>query len=225
MATAFDVFFNHGIAFNTTGLDYVDLTTMQCVSKTFQIYSNEYISKHEEDLLNKAIKPRVNNLSNKIQPHSLNFKKILQFVVPLDRHCNKSSKKIIQLVNDSFNDVSLYLKDKKCSYFIDNIPSIQEQKNTIKMLSSINTDNIEKNMFFIYLTFIYVSEIRKIFSGPDIKNRKICILASRTVRISICNSINRVFEEMNNSIIFYPLSFLNKFKHNIGVVRSSISRL
>jgi hypothetical protein len=225
MATAFDVFFNHGIAFNTTGLDYVDLTTMQCVSKTFHIYSNEYIFKHEEDLLNKAMKPRVNNLSNKIQPHSLNFKRILQFVVPLDRHCHKNDKKIIQLVNNSFNDVSLYLEKKRCSYFIDNIPSREEQGNTIKMLSSISTNNIEKNMFFIYLTFIYVSEIRKIFSGPDIKNRKVCVLASRTVRKSICNSIDSIFKEMNNNILFYPLSFMNKLKNNIGVVRSSISRL
>lgn len=224
MTTAFDVFFCHALVNDMFGLDYVDLSTMKCVNKNFHTYCAEALHKHEDYLLRKAMQYRMKHDEHCFinKPHAINLKHLLRFIVPLERHCRKNDEKVVNLVNGAYDDVVLYSKKFRSSYFKSETLSSEKQANTINLLGALRTDFYERNLFLNYLIFVYVSELHKTFNHEEIRDSKVCILG----RIQVCNTLwdlsNKIFFEMNKKIIFYPLKFLYKIKNTIGVIRKSI---
>lgn len=227
MATAFDVFFCHALTNDMCGLDYVDLSTMRCVDKNFNAYCVEGLQKHEDYVLRKAMQARMapdeHCFINK--PHAINFKQVLHFIVPLERHCRKNDEKIVSLVNGAFDDVVVYSKNVRSSYFKSETLTTDKQANTINLLGALRTDFYERNLFLDYLIFVYVLELLKTFKHQEILDRKVCILGRTKVRNTIWDLSENVFDEMNKKIIFYPLKFLYKIKNNVGIIRNRLEKM
>lgn len=208
------VFRHSCLNMNIYGLE--DIATFKCISTEFNaeltsIYTDE--ERKKKLPLISAINMGYNSKKPIPSKTLLNRDVYVRYMVELTKFYKPEVmyRKLAYTNLSCFLDAFTLQNSQKCFIKYQNL-TMEEQVNTMDELLAFTIDNKNKasKMLAIYLIYYFVSKLYKHNVITFVKNRKLCILACRSLRYTIVSKGTQIVSQCKNDCTMFPYKFIEK---------------